>query len=839
MTRLPRLRTIGWMLFVFVGGGAIGSAKTFASAAETLPPVSERFAADDVTETPDFQRHVVPLLGRLGCNGRACHGSFQGQGGFALSLFGYDFASDHQAIVGDADYSRIDRHRPRKSLLLQKPTLETDHEGGLRLPSTGWQQRLVTRWIEDGAQPIAEQAAELVRLEIEPAELLFRRAGESESLRAVAVWSDGTREDVTPLCRFQTNDDSIATVDADGRVVAVGPGDTHVVAFYDNGVAAVPVLQPFSNQTGDAYPDVPAHTRVDELVVEKLRKLGVVPSPICEDHEFLRRASLDITGTLPTPAEVREFLADTSPNKRSRKIDELLERPTYAAWWATRLSDWTGNAESNGPVGSEQGLRRRYSEQWHAWLERRLADNVPYDQIVAGIVLATSREPDQSFDQFCAEMSSYFRAEQPSDFAARATMPHFWSRRSLGPEVEKARAFAYSFLGVRLECAQCHKHPFDQWTKDDFDQFAEFFVGVRYGPRDRSAYLEMKESTELKGLDEDSGNYKRRFVAMVERGEVAPFKEVSVPSPSPNRSSAKRRPNKRLGRVITPRLLGDEEVLTDDYGDPRQPLMDWLREADNPYFARALVNRVWASYFGTGLVEPPDDMNLANPPSNAPLLDYLSSEFVSRGFDLRWLHREIVNSDAYQRSWRPNDTNQRDERNHSRFVVRRLPAEVLYDAATLATASNASQLALNNERSELLKRAIGPSSGFAGTREEMAYATNLFGQPERELNCDCERSNSPNLQQTLYFRNDDAVAKLIERRDGWLAENFANKKTDAPLADVDSLIQDAYLRTVSRPANDREIAAARKYLSEAATSKAGLRDLMWALLNTKEFLVNH
>jgi hypothetical protein len=806
-----------------------------------LAPVSQRFADSSAQETPGFQRHVVPLLGTLGCNGRACHGSFQGQGGFRLSLFGYDFEADHAALAG-GDEPRVDTKAPADSLALLKPTKQIDHDGGKRLEVDSWQYRLLVRWIEGGAKPVAADAAQFAVLEIEPAEVLFAKTSATVQLRVVARWSDGSAEDVTPLCRFQTRDESIAKIDAGGLVTSAGAGDTHVVVFYDNGVVPVPVIRPVTNLTGGQYPAIAAATKIDELVIDKLRKLGVTPSAPCTDEEFLRRASLDLTGTLPLPEEVRAFVGDESPDKRRQKIDELLARPTYAAWWATKFGDWTGNGEQTGPVGGEQGLRRKFSELWYEWLYRRLDENVPYDQLAAGIILAVSRRPGQSFDEYCAEMSGYFRGENAADFAARDTMPYFWSRRALGPNEEKARAFAYSFLGVRLECAQCHKHPFDQWTKQDFDQFAAFFNGVRYGPAGRSEYQAMKDDAGLKGMDEDSGDYKRKFVKLLAEGQVMPFKEVTVP---PASARAKRRPAKggnataKAGRVITPRLLGGEEVLTEQYEDPRQPLMDWLRQEDNSYFARALVNRVWTNHFGVGIVEPPDDMNLANPASNAALLDYLTREFIAHTFDLKWLHREILNSHAYQRSWQPNETNRLDERNFSRAILRRLPAEAIYDALVQATASTDEQAALVGDADRIRGRTIGVASGYSGTRDEKLYAIYLFGKPAREVACDCERSSSPSLQQTLFLRNDAELLALIDRKDGWLAslKSVAKKSAEFPVAE--SLIDEAYLRTLSRLPTDGERDKSLAHLAASESPLEGMQGLLWALVNTKEFVVNH
>ncbi|HVW01167.1 MAG TPA: DUF1549 domain-containing protein, partial [Planctomycetaceae bacterium] len=449
-------------LGIFVLGlMATGGLPAVAGEVEVLPRAEQRLGGVEGTEVPDFQRHVLPLMGKLGCNGRACHGSFQGQGGFRLSLFGYDFKADHEALLG-GEKPRVDLEDPEGSLMLEKPTMGIPHKGGKRMEVDGWEYRVLVRWIKAGGKGVADDAVRFDRLEVVPDRIVFKDKGEKASLRVIAHWADGTAEDVTGLTRFRTNDESIAEIDADGVVTQIGPGDTHVVAFYDNGVAPTQVLLPVSDSIGPKYPEVPTPTQIDKLVVDKLRTLGVVPSDLASDTEFLRRVSLDMTGTLPTPSEIEQFLADTSADKRSRKIDELLTRPAYAAWWATRLSDVTVNNPRDFP---ERTVANEQSRQWHAWIEKRIAENVPYDQIIAGIVLATSRRSGQSYEDYAEEMSSYFRKEGAPNFADRETMPHYWTRQTLRNNDERALGFAYSFLGLRLQCAQCHKHPFDQWTQ--------------------------------------------------------------------------------------------------------------------------------------------------------------------------------------------------------------------------------------------------------------------------------------------------------------------------------------------------------------------------------------
>ncbi len=791
-------------------------------------PVSQRYLKANVDEAPDFQRHVIPLLGRLGCNGRACHGSFQGQGGFRLSLFGYDFKADHEALTGGED-PRVNQKNPSKSLMLLKPTRTVAHRGRQRIKPGSWEYQLLLRWIKNGAKGLMEsKSAELISLSVEPKEIIFQKERQSFQLKVLAQWSDQTTEDVTPLCRFRSNDESIASINSSGLVTARGEGSTHVVVFYDNGIVDIPVLMPVSDQSGDRYPKVPAPTKIDQLVIAKLRKLGIVPSDICNDADFLRRVSLDITGTLPSSTEVQAFLADKMANKRARKIDELLKRPSYAAWWTTRLCDWTGNAEQNLPVGGEQGLRSEKATQWYQWIHRRVAENMSYDKLVQGLVVATSRQSAQSDEEFFTEMSSYFRTNNPTDFSKRKTMPYFWSRGRFTPP--QTLRFSYAFLGVRLECAQCHKHPYDQWTKEDYEQFQVFFSGVRFTTRARQRAKELKQALGLTA-DQDSGGYKKLFAKLVKEGKVVPWGEVVAPDWRRKGGRKALRLKGRSRRVITPTLLGGEKVLAEQFGDPREPVMAWLRQKDNPYFARAFVNRVWANYFHVGIVDPPDDMNLANPPSNRALLDYLASGFVNSGYDMKWVHREITNSRTYQLSWRSNETNKHDNKNFSRAVLRRLPAEVISDALNLATASDAARKKLESD--PVGTRQIGVASCLRRRKDKTRYALSLFGKPAREVNCDCERSNEPSLLQTVYLRNDAEVRQLLTRRDGWLQQVTGKSKVE-----MTSSIRQAYLRTLSRFPNDRELKIASQYMSKASNLRAGLEDLLWTLINTKEFIVN-
>ena len=856
---------ISFLLFGVLSGNAV----------EDSASVELRFAQPGSSSVPDFQKHVVPLLGKLGCSSAKCHGSFQGAGDFRLSLFGFDFQKDHAALLGEAsseDENRINLTAPERSLILLKPTRQIKHRGGEVIEKDSWEYNLLRRWIEAGAKgaqmlkpekrassskPIfskegitffnekilpllenncyechgnnqskgdfqlksrrdvllggasgepafvpgnieesllieavrhtnpdlqmpperkleedeikdlekwvaqgapwpdtsdlapAQTTKTLQHLHFEPSEILFLNTGDSAQIKVVAEWSDGEREDVTSLTRFRSNDDAVVEVDETGAATSSGKGDTHIVALYDNGIAAIPILRPISEDLPKI--DVTKYSNpIDKLVGEKLKKLGITPSATCSDTEFLRRVSIDLTGTLPSPDEVLAFIADQAEDKRFRKIDELLERPSYAAWWANKLCDFTGcnptSISSLLEVAREDGYVK--ATRWYDWIYEKIASNRPYVELVEGIMLADLTR------------------------GSGDGMPYFWTRQSLEEPKDTAMSVAHSFLGIQLQCAECHKHPFDQWTQNDFADFSNFFDSpiLKTGRKRRSS-----------------------------NSASADEKELS--------------------------LLRSHRITIKDK-DPREPIMDWLKREDNPWFARSFVNRVWAGYFNVGIVEPTDEFTPSNPPSNPGLLNWLAHGFVKNGYDMKWLHRQIVSSETYQRSWRPNKTNRDDIRNYSRAIPRRIPAEIIYDAMKQATAKTDQ---LEKVRTNLKRRGTGHlSMRMAGT-----HAMKVFGKPDRAINCDCERVNQPTLLQSIFLQNDPLVRMRLDNS-GWISEVSESRQTD-----FSKLINDAWLRSVNRLPRQEEVARAKRHLSATPSTEEGLTDLLWALMNTKEFILNH
>jgi hypothetical protein len=756
----------------------------------------------------EFDRHVASLFGRLGCNAGSCHGSFQGRGGLKLSLFGSDVCRDFEMIAREANGRRVNVIEPDRSLVLLKATGQVPHDGGQRFAPGSWEYRVIRAWIADGARRDPARPSPH-SIKIRPEELHLERPGANARIAVVARFADGSQSDVTAFCDLRVRDTEVADVSNTGEVRGRRPGDSAVVASYDGLVAAARVLIPTGRVV--TVPEVPTVDIIDREVYAKLRALGIEPSGPALDAEFLRRITLDVIGALPTPSEVRAFLADGSCDKRSRAIDRLLTHPMHAALWATRYLDITG-CDVDAMEGPDE-LRPRRARLWHDWFRARFAANMPYDQIARRVLCATSRDgvDARSWALREAERCQALRDGGNAGYAGKPGLDLFWRRLVAGepaPVELLAERVATTFLGVRIECAQCHKHPFDRWTQADYRSFANIVADVQFGlsPDGLAAVatlLDDRRKADPKGGLPPIPRLREVFIAQ------RPFRRLADPD---------------TGRPLAPRALGGPDLP--DGADPREQLFDWLVAQDNPYFARSFVNRVWAVYFGVGLVDPVDGFSVANPPSNPRLLDALAADFVDHGYDIRRLERMVLNSRAYQRSSQPVAGNLDNRGNFARAMPRPLMAEVLVDALNAALGSPGDfggDAAKGSRAIEIATNRVASP--------DLARAFRIFGRPQRTLVCDCERPKAPALAQTLFVMTDAALlAKLKSGRVRTLAES---DKCDA------ELVEELFLATLSRPPNRDEARSALDHLRTSPDRASGLADLLWALINISEFVLNH
>lgn len=807
---------------------------------------------------PLFTRHVVPLLSRLGCNAGICHGSVKGQNGFRLSLFGVDPALDHSRIVREEQGRRYDPADPESSLFLMKAAGKVAHAGGKRTDVGSPEYRVLRDWIVNGARLDAAVASNLTRLVVTPARQTLKK-GEGFALKVDATFADGSKEDVTRLCTFESRDPTVVIVDVAGKAQAVGVGDTAIVVRYRAEPAMVMVLVPGEMKGG--FPEIKGHNFVDKHVLDKLRLLQIQPAPLCDDATFLRRVTLDVTGGLPTPEEIRSFLANKDADKRARKIDELLARPGYSALWATKFSDLfkPGNYFANSGLQELPSSRRFYE-----WLRARLQENTPYDQLAERILLATSRE-GRSEEEWIKEVRVLAEEEAKTGadltaYSGRRTLDLYWQRTSAAG-VKGTLQISHAFLGLRMECAQCHRHPHDVWQQDDLLSFANYFMRVPTGGGNTSS------PSVVKLADQFAGEIKMLKDEAKKIGDKAKEKTLSKEEQTKLQQEAKvlgdkakmmEDMSKRLkateihtsgksgfASVTSPlgkqeskqyRLLGSREAdsLAAD-SDPRVNVMVWLRRADNPFFAKAMANRVWANYFGRGIVDPPDNLSPLNPASHPDLLTELTKGFIDNKYDLKWLHRTILNSRTYQQSAQTNPTSRTDTRNYASFYPRRLPAEVLVDALNHATGGK------ENYPAELRlpagSRAIEVAGSVEGGKERasLAYAFRIFGRPLRapEVQCDCERDSTPTIVQTLYLANHPRVLEKIVNPQGRVAQIVKSQ------TDEGKRIEELFLWTLSRLPSNEERDACLAVLKDSGSVEQGMQDVLWSLLNTKEFLLNY
>jgi hypothetical protein len=818
----------------------------------------------------DFERHLMGLFGRLGCNSGACHGSFQGKNGFRLSLFGYDPTKDYYALTREGLGRRVNPVEPDRSLLLLKTTGQTEHGGGRRFARDSWQYRLFRQWIAAGA-PWRSGSGDVDALLVDPVDHALIQPQATATVRVRARFTDGSEEDVTPFCDFRVQDDAVAEVSPLGEIRALRPGDTALVASYRGNVRAIRLLVPISSAPDFRYPPVPEAGFIDREVFAKLKQLGVVPSGLSSDSEFLRRVTIDTIGCLPSPEEVRAFLADQSPGKRAKKIDELLAHRLHAALWATKFSDITGNntdllSGKGGPVSGN-----KFSQMWYDWFRKRLAENVPYDEIVRGVLCATSRD-GQTPENWVREVKRIEQAAQAgfqTPYAERASLDLYW-RLGRAPTLESwGERTAVAFLGIRLECAQCHKHPFDRWTQVDYRAYANIFgrVAVGLSPAAKSAVEAGYSASTPKGQTAKAPPIAEVFIADKYRGLPHPDADASRPALKTKGLAAQRAPS-----PLPAKCLGGPPIPVERGRDARLALFEWLRSPDNPYFARSFANRVWGHYFGVGLVDPVDNFSLANPPTNETLLDALAKDFVGHSYDIRHLERTILNSRVYQLSSDVNETNELDRNNYSHSYLRLLMAEVAVDVLNCALGVT-----------ETFKGDAPPGSraievGASRLQTSgLAYAFRVFGRSQRTSACDCDRSTEPALPQTLYLMADPAILQKL--RDSASSSQKPKGDKNGPGASVppagrlgqllgsamtdEQVLEELFLATHTRLPTEAEKKRfevyrdiVRKQPAEAnqgwgtrnkgssaqpvrEARKALFIDALWALINTREFILNH
>lgn len=762
----------------------------------------------------DFERHIMGLLSKVGCNLGSCHGSFQGKGGFRLSLFGYEPALDYANLTRDTGGRRINTQKPDQSLLLLKATGQLPHEGGMRFGKEGWVYNVFREWIRSGAK-WNRGSGDIRELTVTPADFAILTDAKSLQLTVTATFADGTREDITPFCDFKISDDAVAEVSPSGLITPRQPGDAGLTVLYRGSVKAIRVLVPMPPRASP-YPQIPEVNFIDTEVFAKLKLMNVIPSELSTDEMFLRRLYIDTIAQLPPPDVIREFVADKDPKKREKMIDKLLAHPLHAAVWATKFSDITGNNTDALEIPNQTRAKR--SQMWHDWLRKRFAENVPYDQIVRDILTATSLDDKtpEEWIEFVKKVDEQSAQGFTTDYPHKKTLDLFWRRQQQVPIEQWGEKVAAAFLGVRLECAQCHKHPTDRWTQEEYWAFANIFAQVTFAANQFS-------SPAVKKLADAENAARREKAPKGNNNQILLVRELFVSD------RARPRPNPATNVTPRPRTLGGDVINVGPGEDARVKLADWLTAPDNPFFAKAFVNRVWGHYLGVGIVNPIDDFSLANPPTNERLLNALAADFIRSGYDIRKLERTILLSRTYQLSYIPNETNRFDKNNFSHAYIRPLMAEQVVDVLNAA-------LGVEERFTGAEEAPVGTKMvevGASRLNSSVAYALRIFGRPPRTTACDCERAMEPALPQTLFRMTDTTVLAKFTDRNGRVAKLAASQLTPEQLA------EEVFLATLSRFPTPEEKAEAVYHLKQTKNRADAITDLMWALVNTREFILNH
>ncbi|MES2469498.1 MAG: DUF1549 and DUF1553 domain-containing protein [Verrucomicrobiota bacterium] len=707
------------------------------------------------TEPVSFVRDVLPILGKSGCNAGACHAKADGQNGFRLSVFSFDPQSDYRNITGGARGRRIFPSDPPESLLLLKATQTIAHEGGELFGQDSDAYRTLVQWIGSGMAYSHEKEAALSRVEVLPAARRYRK-GAVQKLIVKAHYTDGSARDVTALAQFDSNDKQIATVSGEGRItVDQVSGQAVVVARFMGMVGDSQVMVPADQLLPDAaYQGLPVNNFIDELAYARFRQLGVFPSEPCSDAEFLRRASLDTLGILPTAEEARKFLADPDPQKRAGVIDRLLQHPAYADHWAAKWADLLR------PNPDRVGVKGVYILD--QWIRDSFRQNKPYDQFVREIVTAQGNTHQDG------PAVIYRDRREPAELT---TM------------------FSQLFLGVRLDCAKCHHHPNEKWSQEDFYRMAAFFAPLKQKGGGISTPI--------------SGGNETFFV--VAGGSLK---------------------HPVTGEVMPPQPPDGPPAAAAGEADPRQELAGWMLDPANPFFARAIANRVWSHFFSKGIVDPVDDFRLSNPPANPALLDALAGELVRAKYDLKPLMRVILTSHLYQLSSQPNETNAADTRNFSRFYRRRMGAEMMADAIGDVTGVPTPYPGLPT----------GSRAVQAWTYKVDSRTMDAFGRPNSSSDCPCERNIKPTIGQALHLMNSQVLHGKLTSSEAQARVQRLAAGNGAPA----EIVTELYLACYSRLPTDEEIQlATASFADHPVIRRRAIEDLLWALMNSAEFVFNH
>jgi Protein of unknown function (DUF1553)/Protein of unknown function (DUF1549) len=688
-----------------------------------------------------FQYDLMPIVTKARCNSGGCHGKAEGQNGFKLSIFGFDPEADYKALFAEARGRRISLSNPDQSLLLRKAIAELPHGGGRKIEKNSAQFALLRRWITEGAAFTAEGEGPVVGIAVEPAQITLL-AGESQQLRVTAVTSGGVRRCVTIEAEYDSNAANIAAVDPRGLVDAgETPGEAAILVRYLGHVAVARVTLP---RPGGSFRRPLERNFIDRLAWDKLQHLGIQPSDEATDAQFLRRMFLDLIGTLPSADEARRFLADAAPDKRARMIDALLQRREYVDYWTMRWADLLrADQLTITPAGAVAMTR---------WLRKQISGNRPYDEFVREIVTAGGNT----------------LAESPAAFFKAYDTPE-----TVG------RSISQLFLGVRIECAQCHHHPSEKWGQADYFGFAGFFTGVTRKP--------------------------------LPTGGEAILSRAGSDLKHP-----------RTEEVIAARALGAEPADFSRVTDRRQVLADWMISPANPYFTRMIVNRLWAHYFGQGLVTPIDDLRATNPATNEPLLEALCQHMRDVKYDLKAWTRTVLNSRLYQSSPETNETNALDRQNFSHALDKALPAEVLLDMVCQTTGAT--------------EKFNGWPEGYRAIElwdsRVPNYFFRIFGRPSRTSVCECERSNEPSIAQALHLLNSPEVTEKIQDPHGTARKLANSARTPAEIVD------EIFLTALSRFPRDNERQLLLATFAEEPDRRTAVEDVLWTVMNMKEFLYN-